>query len=79
VIEGNVQAELAKRIPYGPSSQDAFKYLSEAEAKDLNTASENLKKQFWNDIAWWGAIGPDGKTNTEIQTERYTKWMVQKS
>jgi putative spermidine/putrescine transport system substrate-binding protein len=79
VIDGKVQAELAKRIPYGPSSQDAFKHLSEAEAKDLNTSPENLKTQFWNDIAWWGAVGADGKTNTEVQTERYAKWMVQKS
>lgn len=77
-IDPKVQAELAKRIPYGPSSTDAFKYLSEAEAKDLNTSPDNLKKQFWTDIAWWGAIGPDGKTNTEAQTERYAKWMVQK-
>ena len=79
VIDGKVQAELAKRIPYGPSSQDAFKYLNEAESADLNTSPANLKKQFWNDIDWWGAIGPDGKTNTETQTERYAKWMIQKT
>ena len=78
-IDGKVQAELAKRIPCGPSSQDAFKHLSEVEARDLNTAPDNLKKQFWNDIASSGAIGPDGKTNIEMQTERYAKWMVQRS
>lgn len=79
VIDGRVQAEFAKRIPYGPSSSEAFKYLSEAEAKDLITSPDNLKKQFWNDIAWWGEIGADNKTNLETQTERYAKWMVQKT
>jgi len=79
VIDGRVQAEFAKRVPYGPSSADAFNHLSEAEAKDLITSPDNLKKQFWTDIAWWGAIGPDNKTNLEAQTERYAKWMVEKT
>jgi len=26
-----------------------------------------------------GAIGTDNKTNIEAQTERYAKWMVQKT
>lgn len=78
-IDPKVQAELAKRIPYGPSSAEAFKHLSEADAKDLNTSPENVKKQFWNDIAWWSTIGADGKTNTEAQTERYAKWMVSRT
>jgi putative spermidine/putrescine transport system substrate-binding protein len=79
VIDGKVQAEFAKRVPYGPSSSEAFKYLSGAEAEDLITSPGNLKKQFWNDIAWWGAVGTDNKTNIEAQTERYAKWMVQKT
>jgi putative spermidine/putrescine transport system substrate-binding protein len=79
VIDGKVQAEFAKRVPYGPSSSGAFNFLSEAEAKDLITSPDNLKKQFWNDIAWWGAVGADNKTNIEAQTERYAKWMVQKT
>jgi len=77
VIDGKLQAELAKLIPYGPSSQDAFKYLSPEEAKDLSTAPDNLAKQFWNDTAWWGAVAADSRTNTQIQAERYAKWMVQ--
>lgn len=79
VLDGKVQAELARRIPYGPSSQDAFKHLSEQEAKDLNTAPANLAGQFWNDTGWWGATNPDGKTNTEAQTERYARWMVRRT
>jgi putative spermidine/putrescine transport system substrate-binding protein len=77
-LDGKVQAELAKRIPYGPSSQEAFSYLSEAEAKDLNTSPANLAKQFWNDTAWWGAVTADSKTNQELQTERYARWMVRR-
>jgi putative spermidine/putrescine transport system substrate-binding protein len=77
VIDGKVQAELAKLIPYGPSSQDAFKVLSPEEANDLSTAPGNLAKQFWNDTAWWGTVTADGRTNTQVQNERYAKWMVQ--
>jgi putative spermidine/putrescine transport system substrate-binding protein len=78
VIDGKVQAELAKRIPYGPSSQDAFAHLSEAEAKELNTSPANLARQFWNDTEWWGAVAANGKTNTDNQIERYARWMVQR-
>lgn len=79
VIDGKVQAELATRVPYGPSSQDAFNHLSEAEAKDLNTSPANVQRQFWNNTDWWGQIGPDGKTNQEAQVERYAKWMIRRS
>jgi len=78
-LDGKVQAELAKRIPYGPSSEDAFAHLAEAEAKDLNTNPVNIKKQFWNDIDWWGTVSPGGKTNQETQVEQYARWMVRRS
>lgn len=77
-IDGKVQAELAKRIPYGPSSQDAFAHLSEEEAKQLNTSPANLTRQFWTDINWWGATAENGKTNNENQIERYARWMVRR-
>jgi putative spermidine/putrescine transport system substrate-binding protein len=78
VIDGKVQAELARRIPYGPSSQAAFQYLSAAEAKQLNTSPENLAKQFWTDINWWGEVAANGKTNNENQIERFARWMVRR-
>jgi putative spermidine/putrescine transport system substrate-binding protein len=78
VIDASVQAQLAKLIPYGPSSQDAFNYLTAEEAKDLSTAPENLQRQFWNDTAWWGAVTTDRRTNIQAQNERYAKWMVQR-
>jgi putative spermidine/putrescine transport system substrate-binding protein len=77
-IDGKIQAELAKRVPYGPSSQDAFTHLDEAQAKQLNTSPENLAKQFWTDINWWGAAAENGKTNNENQVERYARWMVRR-
>jgi putative spermidine/putrescine transport system substrate-binding protein len=70
------QAEVSKRVPYGPSNKDAFAHLTPAEAADLNTAPENLKKQFWWDVAWWGTPGADGKTERDRQAERYAQWMV---
>lgn len=78
VIDGKVQAELAKRIPYGPSSQAAFEHLDAAAARQLNTSPENLAKQFWVDTAWWGAVAENGKTNNENQTERYARWMIRR-
>jgi putative spermidine/putrescine transport system substrate-binding protein len=70
VIDGKVQAEFAKRVPYGPSSSGAFNFLSEAEAKDLITSPDNLKKQFWNDIAW-GCRRHRQQDHIEAQTERH--------
>lgn len=78
VIDGKVQAELARKIPYGPSSQAAFQYLSPAEASQLNTSPDNLAKQFWTDIDWWGAVAENGKTNNENQIDRFARWMVRR-
>lgn len=78
-LDARVQAEVAKRVPYGPSNLDAFNHLSEAEAAVLNTAPANLSRQFWHDTAWWGATGPDGRTNVERETERYARWMLRRS
>ncbi|MCC7283353.1 MAG: ABC transporter substrate-binding protein [Acetobacteraceae bacterium] len=78
VIDGKVQAELARRIPYGPSSQAAFEYLSPAEAKQLNTSPENLSRQFWSNVEWWGTVTANGKTNNENQIERFARWMVRR-
>src|SRR4051794_13658479 len=75
-LDAKRQAEVSKRVPYGPSNKDAFAHLSPAEAADLNTAPENIGKQFWWDVAWWGKPGADGKTERDRQAERYAQWMV---
>lgn len=78
-LDPRIQAEVSKRVPYGPSNLDAFNHLSEAEAAVLNTAPANLSRQFWHDTEWWGTVGPDGKTNVERETERYARWMLRRS
>ena len=75
-IDPKAQAEIAKRVPYGPSNGGAFEFLSAAEAADLNTSPQNIKEQFWQNVEWWAAPGPDGKTPRESQTERFAKWML---
>lgn len=77
-LQPQIQAEVSKRVPYGPSNLDAFNHLSEAEAAVLNTAPANLSRQFWHDTDWWGATGTDGKTNVERETERYARWMLRR-
>jgi putative spermidine/putrescine transport system substrate-binding protein len=78
-LDPRVQAEVSKRVPYGPSNLDAFNHMTEGEAAVLNTSPANLSRQFWHDTAWWGATGPDGKTNVERETERYARWMLRRS
>lgn len=75
-LDAKIQAEVARRVPYGPSNLDAFRHMTEAEAAILNTSPANLPVQFWHDTAWWGTVGPDGKTNVERETERYARWML---
>ncbi len=75
-LDPHRQAEVSKRVPYGPSNKEAFGHLTAAEAADLNTAPDNYKKQFWWDVEWWGTVGPDGKTQRDRQAERYAQWMV---
>ena len=75
-LEAKRQAGMSKAVPYGPSNSEAFNYLTEEEAKDLNTTPENLNKQFWWDVEWWGTVGADGKTPRETQAEEYAAWMV---
>lgn len=75
-IDGEIQGALAKLIPYGPSSQAAFEHLTPDEAKDLNTSPDNIAKQFWTDVDWWGAVADNGKTNTQNQVDYFARWML---
>ena len=72
----HAQAMIAKRVPYGPSNGGAFEFLSPAEAADLNTSPENIKKQFWQNVAWWSKPGPNGQTPRETQAARFARWML---
>jgi len=75
-LDGQRQAEIAKKVPYGPSSANAFGFLSPQEAADLCTAPDNIKRQFWWNVDWWGTPGPDGKIPRESQAARYATWMA---
>ncbi len=72
----HAQAAIAQRVPYGPSNGGAFAFLSPAEAADLNTSPDNIKQQFWQNVAWWSKPGPDGQTPREAQAARFAKWML---
>jgi putative spermidine/putrescine transport system substrate-binding protein len=75
-LDPKVQASISQRVPYGPSNSGAFEFLSAAEAADLNTLPENLKKQFWNGVDWWSIQDANGKSNTEIESKRFANWMI---
>jgi putative spermidine/putrescine transport system substrate-binding protein len=75
-IDGKAQAGIAQRVPYGPSNVAAFDFLSPQEAADLNTSPENIKEQYWQNVEWWSSLEPNGKTQREIQAQRFATWML---
>jgi putative spermidine/putrescine transport system substrate-binding protein len=76
-ISAERQAGMSKAVPYGPGNVKAFDHLTDAEARDLNTSPDNMAKQFWWDVEWWGAPrASDGKTPREYLAEDYAAWMV---
>ena len=75
-IDARRQAAMSRDVPYGPSNKAAIEFLKPAEARELPSSPENEKLQWWWQAAWWGEIGPDGKTNRERETEKFARWMV---
>lgn len=75
-IDPERQARMAKAVPYGPTNLDAFRFLTADEAAVVPTSPDNIKKQFWWDVSWWGSVGQDGKTQREKQAEIFAKWML---
>ncbi len=76
-ISAERQAGMSKAVPYGPGNVKAFDHLTDTEARDLNTSPDNIAKQFWWDVEWWGQPRPsDGKTPREYLAEDYAAWMV---
>jgi putative spermidine/putrescine transport system substrate-binding protein len=66
------QAELAKHIPYGPTNRQAFKHIGPDLAKRLPSYPEHKAKQFHQNAVWWA-------DNREKVSERWSKWLLQKS
>jgi putative spermidine/putrescine transport system substrate-binding protein len=77
-LDGKRQAGMVKENPYGPSNAAAFEFLTRDEARDLTTAPDNIKRQFWINEDWWGKVGADGKNENQKQKERFATWMLQK-
>ncbi|QQO23784.1 ABC transporter substrate-binding protein [Bradyrhizobium diazoefficiens] len=70
------QARLNNLIFYGPFNRAAFKYIDSKIAAQLPTAPENLDKQFFRNLEYWGAQSSSGKSNGEVLVERWTKWVA---
>ena len=75
-LDAKRQAVVSAQVPYGPTNLEAVRLMSAEHAATVPTSPENLNKQFWWDVDWWGAIGPDGKSQRERQAEIYAAWMI---
>lgn len=71
VMQAESQAELGKLLPYGPTNPNAYDFLSDEEAAELNSSPENIQKQVYIAEEWWG--GPEG---TEL-AERWKAWLIE--
>lgn len=74
---GKNQASLAKIMGYAPPNSNAFAYIPPELAATLITAPDNIAKTYPMDGAWYAAVGPDGKSNSERITERWQEWILQ--
>ncbi|HEX5079250.1 MAG TPA: ABC transporter substrate-binding protein [Geminicoccaceae bacterium] len=75
-IDPKRQAMMCQQVPYGPTNLQAISLMPPEQAAVVPTSPENLSKQFWWDVDWWGSVGPDGKTQRERQAEVYAAWML---
>ena len=66
-----LQAALAKMIPYGPTNRQAFKSIPADLAARLPSSPENRQKAFSQNGKWWA-------DNRAMVSERWTQWLLQK-
>jgi putative spermidine/putrescine transport system substrate-binding protein len=66
-----LQAALAKMIPYGPTNRQAFKSIPADLAARLPSSPENRQKAFIQNGKWWA-------DNRPMVSERWTQWLLQK-
>lgn len=52
-LQPQVQAELARYIPYGPTNKQAFRYITKADAAKLVSSPKHFKISFDEDAYWW--------------------------
>ena len=63
------QAEFAKRLYYGPTNPEAYKFLTPEVARQLPSYPENLAKEVVIDPEW------EAK-NADAMQERFTQWLA---
>ncbi|HWL83809.1 MAG TPA: ABC transporter substrate-binding protein [Roseomonas sp.] len=66
-----LQAIYATELSYAGLHPDTVNYVAEEIRPLLPTAPDNLKKQFWLDVAWW-------TENAAAAQERWNRWMLQR-
>jgi putative spermidine/putrescine transport system substrate-binding protein len=66
-----IQAAVAKHIPYGPTNRQAFKSIPADLAARLPSSPENRQKAFVQNGKWWA-------DNRPMISERWSQWLLQK-
>jgi putative spermidine/putrescine transport system substrate-binding protein len=66
-----IQAGVAKAIPYGPTNLKAFKGIPGDLAARLPSSPENRQKAFVQNGKWWA-------DNRPMVSERWSQWLLQK-
>ena len=66
-----LQAELAKLIPYGPTNRQAFKSIPADVAARLPSSPEHKTRAFLQNGKWWA-------DNRAKVSERWSQWLLQK-
>jgi putative spermidine/putrescine transport system substrate-binding protein len=68
-VQPERQADFAKRLFYGPSNPEAYKFLSPEVSRQLPTYPDNLKQTVKADPEWEAA-------NAAVVQERFTQWLA---
>lgn len=68
-LRPEIQAEMAKLLPYGPSNRNAFKFIPQTRARDLPTNPEYAARTISLDVNWWG------KNLAKVE-ERFNDWLT---
>ncbi|MGO4330250.1 ABC transporter substrate-binding protein [Cupriavidus sp. 2TAF22] len=63
------QAEYTRRLAYGPSNPNAYKYIDPVRAKSLPTHPDNLATAIQIDARYWG-------NNKDRMTESFNTWLL---
>ncbi len=67
--QAETEAKYASVYAYGPTNEDAFKYISEERAATSVTNPEHVKQMIFNDDNWWA------EHRSEV-AERFAEWLL---